>query len=190
MKGKQTLIVLELLAVQPTGSYDLLQKLFEAEYETTYRREVKERGRVLAVKLMRSRYHNFLYKLMRDGLIVQKEEGAGKHFAISKKGQSKLLSLRGRGTLPDKKNYPKEDGAGFTVVTFDIPEADRKKRDWLRSVLKHLGFTMVHKSVWLGKTRIPIHLLRDLQTLNLFEHMEVFQVSKLGNLKKFSASKA
>jgi DNA-binding transcriptional regulator PaaX len=189
MKGKQTLVVLNVLAAREANSYDLLQKLFAAEYEATYRREVKEHGREMAVKKMRARYHNFLYKLKREGLVMQHGSASGITFAISRKGRAKLALLQGRESFPDKKKYDKDPGAGATIITFDISERDRKKRDWFRSVLRHLGFTMVQRSVWVGTTRIPLALLRDLQDLNLLEHVEAFQVLKVGNLKKLSLQK-
>ena len=182
-------MVLELLAERPAGSHDILQKLFSAEYENVFRREAKERSRADAARLMRSRYYNFLYKLQSEGLIVKKQEDDTVQFAISKKGIAKLVELKNRGSFPEKKEYQKDEGSGVAIVTFDIPESDRKKRDWLRGVLKHLGFTMIQKSVWVGKTRLPIALLRDLQKLKLLEHIEAFQVSKVGNLKKLSVTK-
>ncbi len=189
MKGSQTLVVLELLAKREAGSYDRLETLFVAEYEATYRREAKEHGRDAAIKKMRARYHNFLYKLKRDGLIVPWKHAGTSRFAISEKGRSRLVQLRGRRPFPDRKKYLKESGAGLAIVTFDIPERDRKKRDWLRGVLRYLGFTMIQRSVWVGKTRLPIALLRDLQNLKLMDHVEAFQVSKIGNLKKLSLPK-
>lgn len=187
MKGRQTLIILELLANRAAGSYDLLQKLFEDEYKKTYQREVKEYGRDAAVKKMRARYHNFLYKLRSNGLIVSRKEGDEIMFVISKKGTAKLSALRERSFFPNKRDYLIDDGAGITIVTFDIPERDRKKRDWLRSVLRYLGFAMIHRSVWVGKTRLPISLLKDLQAMKLFDHVETFQVSKAGNLRRLAS---
>jgi len=184
MKGKQTLLILETVKHKPIGSYELLQKIFEADYGEAYRAMAKKSSREVAAKAMKLRYHNFLYKLKRDGLILA-ELGSGEtRFKISEKGKTKLSILQKREDLPSPRTYKREQGTGTTIVTFDIPESSRRKRDWLRSVLKALGFIMIQHSVWAGKQRIPISLIRDLQEMKLLKHIDIFQAAHTGTLKK------
>ena len=72
------------------------------------------------------------------------------------------------------------------IVVFDVPEKERRKRDWLRSVLKRLELKMVQKSVWIGKVKIPKELLDDLFNLKLLDYVEIFEVSKSGSLRQLT----
>jgi len=184
MKGKQTLFVLEIVKQKPISSYDLLKKMFEADYGEAYRAMVKKSDRAQAAKAMQLRYNNFLYKLKQDGLIREEREGGERRFRILEKGMAKLEVLRLREPFPSSGMYKREEGAGITIVAFDIPETSRKKRDWLRSVLRTLGFTMIQRSVWAGKVRIPVTLLQDFQDLKIVKHIEIFQTTKMGILKQ------
>jgi len=71
-------------------------------------------------------------------------------------------------------------------VTFDIPEASRGKRAWIREVLKNFEFTMVQQSVWMGKIKIPRAFLDDLKNMGLLDRVVIFEVSKSGNLEKIA----
>src|SRR3989338_825438 len=70
------------------------------------------------------------------------------------------------------------------IISFDIPEKFRRKRDWLREVIQNLGFKMVHKSVWVGNIKLPEQLIFDLERVNILEFIEIFEVTKTGTLKK------
>ena len=94
----------------------------------------------------------------------------------------KILKKQPIGPLLEK-TYEKESSERVTIVIFDIPEKERRKRDWLRAVLKNLGLKMIQKSVWIGKVKIPEALIKDLKRLNLIECVEIFEVSRTGSLE-------
>ncbi|MBI5221132.1 MAG: hypothetical protein HY978_04865 [Candidatus Liptonbacteria bacterium] len=71
----------------------------------------------------------------------------------------------------------------FVVVAFDVPEKERWKRRWLRSVLTNLNLHLVQRSVWVGKAAIPKQFVQDLAALNLLEAVEIFEVTKTGTLR-------
>ena len=54
----------------------------------------------------------------------------------------------------------KWDG-GWRIVFFDIPEKDRKSRDYLRKVLKIVGFKEFQRSIWAYPYPVP-SFLKDL----------------------------
>jgi DNA-binding transcriptional regulator PaaX len=184
MKGKQTLLVLEIVKQGPIGSYELLKKMFESDYGDAYRAMTTKSDRASAAKAMRIRYRNFLYKLKQDGLIREERTLGATRFVILEKGKIKLAALRQREPFPPPGSYKREEGTGITIVAFDIPESSRKKRDWLRNVLRATGFTMIQRSVWAGKMRIPVALLRDFQELKIMKYMEIFQTTKTGILRQ------
>ena len=70
----------------------------------------------------------------------------------------------------------------LVIVAFDIPERVRRYRDWFRSVLENLGLTMIQKSVWMGKIKIPKALIDDLAELKLIDFVEIFEVGNEGSL--------
>ncbi len=134
-------------------------------------------------------YHNLVAQLKRDGLIIAGSKQSFLPFTLTKKGREKLKKLReqlGGGALPKSPRYAKETSATLTVVTFDIPERDRNKRDWVRSALKNLSFRMLQKSVWIGKIKIPEAFLEDLKRLRIMDKVEILGITKQGTLRSLS----
>jgi len=129
-------------------------------------------------------FHSLLCRLKKDGLIREANSG-GRVFAITEKGKDKLnnLKLRKQSALP-RGIYDLSNSEEIKIVIFDIPEKDRKKRHWLRAVLKRLNFKMIQKSVWLGKVNIPEEFISDLKKLRLLEYVEIFAITKKGSLKR------
>src|SRR3989344_3197224 len=124
----------------------------------------------------------FLAKMKHDGLIEKTNKNNEIKIKISEKGKKKLKYLKNR--LPYRK-YSKEKQRAVVIISFDIPERLRKKRRWLREVIKNLGFEMIHQSLWTGKVKIPKEFILDLENLKILEYVEIFQISKTGTLKKF-----
>ena len=136
---------------------------------------------------IRQRYHHILYHLKQDGLIVERSDGDKKRnrvLALTKKGFYKLGLLRTKASarLPAAA-YPHKKNDRFTICAFDIPERDRKKRNWLRAVLQRLGFAAIQKSVFIGKVRVPKELIDDMKALRILDYVEIFEISKTGSLR-------
>jgi len=117
-------------------------------------------------------------------LIEEKEKNNKKFFIITKKGKGKLsfLKKQHKESLPEV-SYSSEENNKFIIFIFDIPEKEKRKRDWLREVLKKLGLKMIQKSVWIGKTKIPKEFLDDLFKLKIIDYVEIFEITKAGSLK-------
>jgi len=81
-------------------------------------------------------------------------------------------------------DYQKERGNKFIIVVFDIPEIQKRKRNWLRAALKNLDFKMVQKSVWFGRVKIPKEFLDHLCEMKLIDYVEIFEISKTGSLER------
>ena len=84
--------------------------------------------------------------------------------------------------MPTKK-YKKEKGEKTAIIIFDIPENERRKRNWVREALKNMDFKMVQKSVWIGKIKIPKEFLNNLEVLELLDFVKIFEISKTGSLE-------
>ena len=69
------------------------------------------------------------------------------------------------------------------IVSYDIPVLFNRERDGLRNVLKVLGFKMVHKSVWVGKVKLPEQFISMLEKCGILEYVEILKVTKRGSLQ-------
>lgn len=76
-----------------------------------------------------------------------------------------------------------ENGPTFIIVAFDIPEREKRKRNWLRQSLCRMGLSMVQKSVWIGRVKLPEDFIESLRHLKLADCVEIFEITKTGTLK-------
>ena len=141
----------------------------------------------LKAKRQQQRFYSMFHRLKKDGLIEENIKNDKSFFQITSKGRQRLKRLKERqaDALPGN-SYKTCDlkKSKFTIIVFDIPESERKKRAWLRSALKNLNFKMIQQSVWIGKVRIPEEFLSDLRNMHLTEYVEIFEISKTGSLQQ------
>ncbi len=110
-----------------------------------------------------------LARLKEKGFVRKDEE----EWIITKKGKEflkKKLKIDLYRKAP--KNMPKE-----LIIVFDIPEKQRKKRDWLRRELRRLGFVMLQQSVWLGPI-LPESFVETLGDLGIIRYSRFFEAKK------------
>lgn len=82
-------------------------------------------------------------RLKRQKLISISYEGDKTKITLTKNGQRKILSYKLEEIQLKKGKW---DG-WWRIIIFDIPEKDRKGRDFLRSKMQDLGFYTLQKSV-------------------------------------------
>lgn len=188
-KGNATFKILDILDESLFTFGDLFMAIMRAGYGASYHKLEyefqKESSRRLKGKDLletRTKFSNLLYKLKKDGLI--KDDKKRHTFSITAAGREKLSFLKHR-KLPASL-YVQKSSSTFTIVAFDIFEKERRKRHWLREVLKNMGLKMIQKSVWMGKVELPQEFLHDLQELNLLDCVEIFQITKTGSLRQVS----
>jgi len=63
------------------------------------------------------------------------------------------------------------------IVIFDVPEFERKKRDWLRIELRSEGFIILQKSAWFGPP-IPYEFANRLRDLGILPYMKFFEAKE------------
>ncbi len=196
MWGEKRLEILAALEEIPTGIGDFFEIFLSAgrglsmsgvsyHRERQSRTRASERAERERLRELRKRYSDFLYRLKQDGLVQEVTRRGIRKCILTLKGKLRLETLRKRRktALPETNAYPSTAADEATIVAFDVPEKERRKRDWLRAVLKNLGLTMVQRSVFAGKCKIPRRLLDDLVKLRLVERVEIFTVTKTGSLK-------
>lgn len=180
---------LELLKDCTMSQADFLQAVLAAGYGAGMGKLDHEYGKIRRAREKREwqdkkakerakRLRNFLYQMKHDGLIELDKKN---NLTLSESGGQKISKLKS--AMPNR-HYQKESSNRITIISFDIPEKLRPRRDWLREVMKNLGFKMIHQSVWIGKKKIPTKFIKDLEDMKILEHVEIFQVTKEGTLKK------
>lgn len=95
-------------------------------------------------------YDSF-YQLKRRGLVKK----IGSTFRLTHKGEKEAffahLDVRAALYKPKRRKW---DGY-WRMIIFDVPEKKRKYRDYLRQMLKTLGFKELQKSIWVTPHPIP-----------------------------------
>ncbi len=195
MKGGILLKVLEHLKDHTSDGLSLLRAFLVCGYGSSadfiYKEAYKED--VLNIKKnttkddwkkMNNRFLSMVSRLERDGLIDKSGDKGFYSFKITKKGKDKIKALKKikKVALPSK-NFKKEKSDKLSMVIFDIPEKEKRKRDWLRRSLLGMDFDMVQKSVWMGKVKIPKNFLETLRELKIIDFIEIFEITKTGSLK-------
>jgi len=192
-RGAVTLKILQIVEHTAYGIEDLVS-IFTLPYGTSLGKALDEYDKRSASRgswaeevydkiEMRRRMQNTISRLKADGLV----EGSGKDgFQITKSGKSALKKLKAKLLSKSiQSDYPVESSNRLYVVIFDVPERDKWKREWLRSVLKQMGFEMLQKSVWISNIKLPKEFLEDLKTMELFGHLHIFAVNKPGSISSF-----
>lgn len=126
----------------------------------------------------RQKFYNLLWRLRKQGLIEKRKNKNEKTlWKLTQKGLRYLKFLKNKKILsPLKFNENKKDYQ--KVIVFDIPETQKKKRDWLRNTLVNLNFSMLQKSVWIGDSQLPEDFFYSLKELNLLPYIHIFAINK------------
>ena len=191
MKGENRLKILEFLENSGQAIEELFF-IFTMPYGTSFRgaeyrlrkfRAARENLKTL--KKDKRRFDDLLYRLRKDELIDDVNGGKGSFLRLTQSGKEILNKLRNikDKAMPSAK-YQSQNNDNLKIIIFDIPEEDRRKRVWLRSALKNLNFTMLQKSVWAGKSKLPHEFAIDLNKLKIISYVEIFAISKTGSLKQ------
>jgi|SRR3989339_483299 len=109
-----------------------------------------------------------LSQLKRDGLVQRSGSKMKSVWKATHEGK-KYIQKAG------KELFIQEDGVQRLVI-FDIPEKDRKKRNWLRNKLISLKYKMLQKSVWIGYAPLPKRLMHEINLMRLQSHVYIFSV--------------
>ena len=110
------------------------------------------------------RMQNYISKLRKEGLVAGKEDA----IKISEKGKDKLKKLGNKRKL-NKLYYRPQIGKRLIIVSYDLPVAFNKERHIIADILKSLGFNLVHRSVWIGKVKLPADFIEALKNMNVIK---------------------
>lgn len=115
---------------------------------------------------------NTILKLQKNNLIMKKEN-------------SWLITEKGKVYLQDRKKLLKQFYAPLNkkpekdlLIIFDIPEAKKAERQWLRNHLVRFNYFMIQKSVWVGPDPLPKEFLNYLKEIELDSCVKTFKLAK------------
>lgn len=178
MRGDITKAILGIIAAGACMSGGIVDAFFSYHNRGSYRKTTGNASEIepCAIEKEKQRVYSVLSKLKKEGCL----EAIDQKWKITKFGLAKLNRLiRGSSRALPAGKYEAKKSRTVTVITFDIPENIHYKRDWLRSVLVNLGFTMMHRSVWVGKIAIPGGLIEDIKDLDVEQYIQILSLNNL-----------
>lgn len=131
---------------------------------------------VTAIKNVKERKYlkDELRRLKRNNFIEERKSGDRLVLALTDKGRQ--AALRHRILATNKINKDK-----FCVVVFDIPESERKTRDFFRNFLKEAEFIRLQKSVWVSDKDIAAHIIDLVRSASAEKWVSVIEAVKISN---------
>ena len=124
----------------------------------------------------RQTFSVILTRLQKQGLVERKNN----KWWITNFGKKFIKNIKTANVF----DSPKKDGV-LRLVIFDIPERERRKRDWLRLELIACDFKQLQKSVWISERPLPQEFLENLAELNLLSCVHIFTVKNKGTINLY-----
>ena len=121
-----------------------------------------------------------LYRLQKDGLVAK---GGLRLWKITKEGRDRARMMGTDIPTPSAAKRAERN----TIVMFDVPEKEEKKRRYLRAELVALGFELLQKSVWIGGGPLPKEFIEYLRQMRLLRHVHIFSINKKGTILNATA---
>lgn len=133
-----------------------------------------------SVKIAKHTISTLLCRLRKEGLVASAGSKRNTEWTITAKGKKRLQETSSRTFTTDYELPPKDNV--IRLVSFDIPEKQRKKRDWLRTTLVACDYDILHKSVFIGKRPLPEEVIEKIETLGLTSCVHIVGLNKKGTL--------
>lgn len=117
------------------------------------------------VKASRKVLQNAYYRAIKRGLVVFDEVGIPR---LTPKAIRKIKPFK-----------PKKLKSSKLMIIFDIPEAEKYKRNHLRTLLKELSFKQVQKSVWMSEYDTREYLHMEIKQYGLHPYVQIFEARSI-----------
>lgn len=130
--------------------------------------EIKAKKR--KVKIKEATIKQSLWRLRKHGFVEKRED----KYCLTQAGKLVMEYV----IRKKKAVIAKWDGK-YRVVIFDIPEKDRKTRNWLRQELYLLNYQKLQESVFIGKYPLPADLIKDLKSNKIGNCVNYLLVDKV-----------
>jgi DNA-binding transcriptional regulator PaaX len=112
-----------------------------------------------------------LYRLQKKGLLEKDGQNWNVTAQARKEHKERLIPAQFTyRTQPKSKNRK-------IICMFDVPESERIKRNWLRSQLEVLDFTLLQQSVWIGPAPLPTTFIALLEEFDCKKYIRFLEVT-------------
>ena len=118
-----------------------------------------------------------LSRMTQKGWLESERRGARSYYGLTRRGRGLLEAGRERIYHPPR--HEPWTGAWY-LVTYSIPESDRRRRDALRLKLLWLGCGPLSNGVWISPHDVRQEVKDIAATLKVAKHLEVFRAEHLG----------
>lgn len=153
---------------EATLSDHLIAFLFSARSTRAYNKILYEQ---VLKRRKSSSVRTTLYRLRRNGLVTNE----GSEWKLTAQGKQFYKREKNPVYLPSPFKPKSPD---YLLLCFDVPESERKLRDWLRTQLKIFGYRMVQKSLWIGPGPLPKEFNDRIAELKIKPHIKIFNLAK------------
>ncbi len=124
-------------------------------------------------------FAKLIYYLKTNNYIRVKQLEGGQGIMLTKEGISKAL----KASFAVEKRQKRKDGK-WIMLTFDIPQARKKARLLLRSILANLGYKMFQQSIWVNPFEVTEETKKLLQMHSLERYVKIFLIEEMTELKR------
>jgi DNA-binding transcriptional regulator PaaX len=118
-----------------------------------------------AISAKRKSLRTSYYRAIARGLVKIDKEGIPR---LTVKGQRKVKVYK-----------PKKLKGSSLMVIFDIPEAERYKRQRFRTLLRELSFKQIQRSVWESRFDHRQYLRAEIAEMKLQEYVKVYETAQI-----------
>jgi CRISPR-associated endonuclease Cas2 len=128
-----------------------------------------------------------LYDLEKRKLIDIIEKDGQVKIYLQEKGKQKVITRSIKLLLDYKKKEKKWDGRWF-MVFFDVPEIERRKRNFLRRYLKRLGFYQYQQSVYIFpfECKKEVNLIKEIvEGAKYMKYIIASEIEEEEKIKKY-----
>lgn len=133
----------------------------------------------------RQQFYRTLNHLKRQGLVAKKKGESGSCWALTQRGEEQNDAYRQSRRDPFSASFAsfaEPTGAGVTILSYDIPEKERRKRAWVRMCLMGMGCERIQQSVWVARGAIDEDFIHALRERDLLGYIHIFVVTKHGTI--------
>ena len=127
--------------------------------------------------------YELIRSLKRQNLLEEYRRGNEKFYRLTARGAFEACRGRLMAECERQKQAP-WDGK-WRMVLFDVPEPRRQFRDYLRTVLKQLGFLQWQRSVWISPYAYGEEFREHLKLLELLPFVEICEVERIPGEERF-----
>jgi CRISPR-associated endonuclease Cas2 len=128
-----------------------------------------------------------LYDLEKRQLIDIIEKDGQVKIYLQEKGKQKVITRSIKLLLDYKKKEKKWDGRWF-MVFFDVPEIERRKRNFLRRYLRRLGFYQYQQSVYIFpfECKKEVNLIKEIvEGAKYMKYIIASEIEEEEKIKKY-----